>query len=961
MAHQMSERELRNLRRNLLREEEETQRQTEEAMANLQSQREQHLRDRSYRMQLLGTNSLADRSQVRTDMQPSSAVSPQDNSVFLPDEDQDHRQISQAQGPRSILKKTPCADKVNSRVSETEQDRRPSNVTFARRLTYSQEHEQGQGELTRDLRSMAMSVEDADYGLIDQVGSYLQNRSGDRIQDNRTDSMQTERTGSERMQSSFLNFMDREIEDMDRRLNVMLTSGSEILEKNREMLNRSYSEDWSRDESLTGAKTISSPKREYEGARPKTRIDYEQERNRSRSQEEGIQFMVPDSNRRFQEYSGLRERSDLQRMDVANSALRSERVDTSYDRGISRYDTNQRIDRNVVSDRPRSAINAIDLQVEQLLQLRQRLDEAQHSAIQTEPLDLRTASSDISEQEPRMELLQPIDMRLNLPQRDQYSTGMFHDERMNDLRYRERIERPFNIPQSEQIRGQENVRNLETRRESDYTLGRQRDSRDYRERSIDEMVNVPVKRENSNEVRERTERGELRETLERMNLPNEQSEVIREEIPLLEDRKRKEEMLKEREIQLIERERKLNAREVQLEKEDYSRRTLTDRYDQLLKEKESDIEKRMKMYKERKAQIEQTELQRRNEDEERRLKLMKLEQGLEQEEQKLDTLENRNPVERREISSSKDREKILTFDVSDMTTIKDRNTATVATNTGPMLQDSTNNFPKMSVFSGEDPKPKSEASFEEWAYEVKYLSRRYSEAVMGQVIRKALKGHAKQAILPMGPDATVSQILHRLEGVFGNVATPMSILQEFYTVYQKQDESVSTWSIRLEEILQRAVDKGQVRLSDKDALLRDKFWRSLRSEKLKMATILHFNTCETFDLLREKVRTEELAMQLSSAMQQQAIRTERPATKDIPDSKADLILERLTQLEKKVNNRKPWWKWKNKTDNEDGEENQNQNAGGSQSHQNNYPKQQNQQQPEQNPSDRARNQQQGLN
>ena len=582
MAHQMSERELRNLRRNLLREEEETQRRTDEAMANLQSQREQHLRDRSYRMQLLGTNSLADRSQVRTDMQLSSAVSPQDNSVFLPDEDQDHRQISQAQGPRSILKKTPCADQMNSRESESGQDRRQSNVTFARRLTYSQEHEQGQGELTRDLRSMAMSLEDADYGLIDQGESYLQNRSGDRMQDNRTDSTQTERTGSERMQSSFLNFMDREIEDMDRRLNVMLTSGSEILEKNK-MLNRSYSKDRSRDESLTGAKTISSPKRENEGATVKTRIDYEQERNRSRSQEEIIQSTVTDSNRRLQGYFVLRERPDLQRMDVANSALRSERVDTPYDRGISRYDTNQRIDRNVVSDRPRSAINAIDLQVEQLLQLRQRLDEAQYSAIQTEPLDLRTSTSVISEKEPRMELLQPIDMRLNIPQRDQYSTGMFHDERMNDLRFRERIERPFNIPQSEQIRGQENVMNLETRRESDYTFGRERENRNYRERSIDEMVNIPVKRENSNEVRERTERGELRETLERMNLPYEQSEVIREEIPLLEDGKRREAMLKEREIQLIERERKLNARKIQLEKEDNSRRTLTDRYDQLLK------------------------------------------------------------------------------------------------------------------------------------------------------------------------------------------------------------------------------------------------------------------------------------------------------------------------------------------------------------------------------------------
>ena len=85
----------------------------------------------------------------------------------------------------------------------------------------------------------------------------------------------------------------------------------------------------------------------------------------------------------------------------------------------------------------------------------------------------------------------------------------------------------------------------------------------------------------------------------------------------------------------------------------------------------------------------------------------------------------------------------------------------------------------------------------------------YSDTVIGQAIRKSLKGQAKKVLLPMGSGASVDEILVRLEGVFGNVATPMSILHEFYTTYQEPDESVAAWGLRLEEILQELKRKDK--------------------------------------------------------------------------------------------------------------------------------------------------------
>ena len=50
--------------------------------------------------------------------------------------------------------------------------------------------------------------------------------------------------------------------------------------------------------------------------------------------------------------------------------------------------------------------------------------------------------------------------------------------------------------------------------------------------------------------------------------------------------------------------------------------------------------------------------------------------------------------------------------------------------------------------------------------------------------------------------------MDKLERTFGNVASSKTVLQEFYTAEQRENESVTLLGIRLEEISQRAVEKG---------------------------------------------------------------------------------------------------------------------------------------------------------
>ena len=235
-------------------------------------------------------------------------------------------------------------------------------------------------------------------------------------------------------------------------------------------------------------------------------------------------------------------------------------------------------------------------------------------------------------------------------------------------------------------------------------------------------------------------------------------------------------------------------------------------------------------------------------------------------------------------------------------------------------QDKPNYFPKFTNFSGEDPKPKKEASFEEWKYEVNGARRdpQYTESMIAQAIRKSLPGQAKRVLLPLGTASTVNEVLEKLEGVFDNVATGMSVLEEFYSASQKQGKTVNAWSLRLEEILQRAIDKGHTRIEEKDHLLKEKFWRCLRSERHKNATQIYYHTMDSFELLRRKVRAEEYEMEVKRGIQHQPVNTLQHGQGFKGGETEDMgVIDRLAALEqdlKQLKKKKPFRRWQDQQD-----------------------------------------------
>ena len=166
--------------------------------------------------------------------------------------------------------------------------------------------------------------------------------------------------------------------------------------------------------------------------------------------------------------------------------------------------------------------------------------------------------------------------------------------------------------------------------------------------------------------------------------------------------------------------------------------------------------------------------------------------------------------------------------------------------------------PYITRFSGTDPVPKTENTFEDTEVDCLIKRNEYPDYIVNQAVRNSLSGQARKVTFTLGAEATTCQIKEKLESVFGNVCSDESILQEFYTASQKAGESVTLWGIRIEEILQKAVQKGHAVTADqKDKMLKERFWRGLSSIELQNSTSVHYHASISFEMLRRKVRAEE--------------------------------------------------------------------------------------------------------
>jgi hypothetical protein len=107
--------------------------------------------------------------------------------------------------------------------------------------------------------------------------------------------------------------------------------------------------------------------------------------------------------------------------------------------------------------------------------------------------------------------------------------------------------------------------------------------------------------------------------------------------------------------------------------------------------------------------------------------------------------------------------------------------------------------------------------------------------------------------------------------------------------------------MKLESIIQSAVEKGDISIVAKNQMLKSKFWSGLRDPLLENSSRYKFDTIKDFDQLRKEIRTIELVLANSdkgiTTVQHQPISSDSKKLDDILKT-IDRMGKRLDTLEK---------------------------------------------------------------
>lgn len=139
-----------------------------------------------------------------------------------------------------------------------------------------------------------------------------------------------------------------------------------------------------------------------------------------------------------------------------------------------------------------------------------------------------------------------------------------------------------------------------------------------------------------------------------------------------------------------------------------------------------------------------------------------------------------------------------------------------------------------------------------------------TQSTLVQAIRRSLRGIAKRVLISLDSQASPHEILHKLDALFGEVATHGMVMQEFFNAAQKPEESAATFGCRLESLIQTAIDNRSVGREGSNDLLRHKFWTSLYSDRLKSQTRHKYDAITSFDELLREIRVVEKELDLCS-------------------------------------------------------------------------------------------------
>ena len=200
-------------------------------------------------------------------------------------------------------------------------------------------------------------------------------------------------------------------------------------------------------------------------------------------------------------------------------------------------------------------------------------------------------------------------------------------------------------------------------------------------------------------------------------------------------------------------------------------------------------------------------------------------------------------------------------------------------------------------FSGTDPVPTNELTFEQWLSDIRAYQRQFPEFVLLPAVRKSIQGRAKSVLRNLGPDYTIDQAIDVLTREYEGVANSDVVFKEFYQLKQEKNEKVQIFSVRLREALNKLTLRfpDRVPAGDEDRILCDRFFYGMKAELKTSVRHLFDSPDVSFSTLLTAARRNEL-----EEVEQKPVRIQNKSAKAVVEEETSPQTESIKGLREQI-------------------------------------------------------------
>ena len=165
------------------------------------------------------------------------------------------------------------------------------------------------------------------------------------------------------------------------------------------------------------------------------------------------------------------------------------------------------------------------------------------------------------------------------------------------------------------------------------------------------------------------------------------------------------------------------------------------------------------------------------------------------------------------------------------------------------------------LFSGSDPTPWDESTYEQWRFQVKGMHSSCPEHTVKTVVITSVRGKASEAISFAGFQAPLSVLLEVMDDRFGRKMTSDQLQQDFYQLQQEKGEKIQHFAGRLEKAFKKLQEVLPDRYQQKQ--LKERLFHSVNQQTRDSMRYLYDKDTTTYETLLAAMKVTELEWQES--------------------------------------------------------------------------------------------------